>query len=253
MRRRFFVERFEGGRAELRGETAHHLGRVLRAEPGQVYELSDGSAVWLGRVERVRKQAVEFALVEQLPAQQPKLHVTLGLSIVKFDRFEWSLEKATELGVSEIAPLAAARSEKSLVAAAAKRAARWHKILLESAQQSHRLRVPWLRETCVPRDFLAAWSAASSAGCKTERGGGEGACRVLLSERAKVASLKRVLAGPVASACVLAVGPEGGWTEEEFAAARDAGFEEASLSANILRTETAVVAALAAINFALAE
>jgi 16S rRNA (uracil1498-N3)-methyltransferase len=253
MRRRFFVERFDGVSATLSGEAAHHLGRVLRAEPGQVYELSDGEAVWLGRVERVRKDAVEFALVEQLPAQQPKLHVTLALSIVKFDRFEWSLEKATELGVSEIVPLAAARSEKSLVAAAGKRAARWQRILLESAQQSRRLRLPSLKDAARPREFFGSLSTMSSAACKTESKGGEGACRVLLSEKPDAASLKRVLAGRVASACVLAVGPEGGWTEEEFGAAGDAGFEEASLGANILRTETAVVAALAAINFALAE
>lgn len=253
MRRRFFVERFEGARAELRGEAAHHLGRVLRAEPGQVYELSDGEAVWLGRVERARKDVVEFALVQQMPAQAPKLQVTLAISIVKFDRFEWSLEKATELGVSEIVPLAAARSEKSLVAAATRRAARWQRILLESAQQSRRLRLPLLREAARPREFFGGLCAVSSTGCKTAGSGGEGTCRVLLSEKPDAASLKRVLGGRVASECALAIGPEGGWTEEEFAAARAAGFEEASLGANILRTETAVVAALAAINFALAE
>ena len=105
------MERFEGASASLRGEAAHHLGRVLRAEPGQVYELSDGESLWLGRVESVRKDAVEFALVEQLPVQKPKLCVTLALSIVKFDRFEWILEKTTELGVSRIVPVEAERSE----------------------------------------------------------------------------------------------------------------------------------------------
>jgi 16S rRNA (uracil1498-N3)-methyltransferase len=139
------------------------------------------------------------------------------------------------------------------VAAAGKRAARWQKILLESAQQSRRLRLPLLKEAARSREFFGSLGAVSSAGCKTESSGGEGECRVLLSEKPDVASLKRVLAGRVASACALAIGPEGGWTEEEFAAAREAGFEEASLGANILRTETAVVAALAAINFALAE
>ena len=64
---------------------------------------------------------------------------------MKFDSFEWAIEKATELGADEIVPLAADRSEKGLIAASAKRAARWEKILLESAQQSRRLRVPALR------------------------------------------------------------------------------------------------------------
>src|SRR5437879_13054533 len=140
MRRRFCVERFDGTTAALRGEAAHHLGRVLRAQPGQLYELSNGEALWLARIERAGRDAVEFALVEPLPARTPSLHVTLLLAIIKFDRFEWSLEQPTDLGVAEIVPLAAARSEKSLVPAAATRAARWQKILLESAHQSGRLR-----------------------------------------------------------------------------------------------------------------
>src|SRR5579864_2131757 len=147
MRRRFFVEKFAGGRAELRGEAAEHLGRVLRAEPGQVYELSDGEQVWLGRVEknsRGKNGAIEFALIEQIPARESALRIKLLLSVVKFDRMEWCLEKATELGVTEIVPLAAARSDKPLVAAAGKRRARWEKIVFESAQQSRRLRPPVL-------------------------------------------------------------------------------------------------------------
>lgn len=252
MRRRFFVEGFEGTQAALRGEAAHHLGRVLRAEPGQVYELSDGQSLWLGRVQRVRRDAVEFSLLEQLPAAPPRLRLVLALSIVKFERFEWSLEKATELGVSQIVPLAAARSGKALVASAAKRAERWRKILLESAQQARRLSPPTLQATVAPRDFFRACKPEPGDGCKAEEATG-GACRLLLSERAGAPSLKRVLNGRVAEECVLAIGPEGGWTDEEFAAAHAAGFVEASLGPNILRTETAVVAALAAIDFALAE
>jgi len=110
MRRRFFVERFEGDGAVMSGEAAHHLGRVLRAEVGQIYELSDGQRVRLGRVERVGRDRVEFALLEEIPAYRPAVEVTLLLAIVKFDAMEWALEKATELGVRRIVPLAAARS-----------------------------------------------------------------------------------------------------------------------------------------------
>src|SRR6266478_3034462 len=112
MRRRFFVERFEDAAAVLHGEAAHHLARALRAEPGQLYELSDGASVWLARTERIGRDTVEFALVERLPVLLPALQMTLLLAIVKFDRFEWAIEKATELGVDEIVPLATARSEK---------------------------------------------------------------------------------------------------------------------------------------------
>ncbi len=205
-----------------------------------MYELSDGKTVWLGRVERVGRERVEFALVERLAATVLRLHITMLLAIVKFDRFEWALEKATELGVSEIVPLAAARSEKGLLTAATKRALRWEKILVESAQQSRRLAVPTLRSMMKP---LAAFQAAS-----IRNGFG-----VLLSERPDAPPLRTLLEGKRSDAATLAIGPEGGWTDEELAAARAAGFVEASLGQNILRTETAVAAALAICNYALGD
>src|SRR5579864_1632465 len=167
MRRRFFVERFESNSTVLRGDAAEHLGRVLRAEPGQLYELSDGRCVWLAKIERVAlskrgENRIEFALVEPLPTREPRLRIELLLSLVKFDRFEWSLEKATELGATEITPLAAARSDKPLISAAPKRVARWQKILLESAQQARRLRPPAMD---VPVSSEKAF-AQSSARCK---------------------------------------------------------------------------------------
>src|ERR1700683_1805762 len=127
MRRRFFVEEFNDDSAFLYGESAEHLGRVLSGKPGQLYELSDGESLWLGRVEHVVSPgrsgtAVEFSLVEPLPAAHPTLRIELLISVVKFDRFEWCLEKAAEFGVREIIPVAAARSEKKLVDAAGKRA-----------------------------------------------------------------------------------------------------------------------------------
>src|SRR5580704_591837 len=140
----------------MEGEAAHHLGRVLRAQPGQLYELSDGSRVFLGRIDLVTRDRVDFALLEELAAHPPAIDITLLLSVVKFDAFEWALEKATELGVSTIGPLAAARSEKGLLAAAAKRAGRWQKILLESSQQSRRVSVPVLEDLSGPPEAFAA-------------------------------------------------------------------------------------------------
>src|SRR5258708_24865174 len=159
MRRRFFVNQLQTGAAVLQGEAAHHLVRVLRAEPGQLYELSDGQAVWLARTHGIGRDSVEFARVERLPVLLPALHITLLLAIVKFDRFEWAIEKATELGADEIVPLAAEHSEKGLVAASAKRAARWKKILVESAQQSRRLRAPVLHDAASPREALRAYNS----------------------------------------------------------------------------------------------
>jgi 16S rRNA (uracil1498-N3)-methyltransferase len=242
MRRRFFVEEFAAGSATLRGEAAHHLGRVLRAESGQLYELSDGQQVWLARTKSVGRDEVQFALVEELPRMVAAVRIELLLAIVKFDKFEWALEKATELGAEEIAPLAAERSEKGLVAASAKRAERWRRILAESAQQARLLRIPVLKDAEKPHDAFRASSAP---------------IKLLLSERAGAKPLREVLEPAAAlrredgaSRLTIAIGPEGGWTDAEFQSASASGFVETALGANILRTETAVCAALAAVQYA---
>ncbi len=248
MRRRFFVDRFERESATLHSEAAEHLGRVLRAEPGQLYELSDGERVWLARVERVAlskrgDNRIEFALIEPIEAAAPALRIQLLVAIVKFDRFEWCLEKATELGVDEILPLAAARSDKPLIAAAEKRHERWNRILLESAQQSRRLRPPSLHAALRPIEAFSASTAST---------------RIFLSERRDAKLLRELMPAKAAEAgtaskptVALAIGPEGGWTPEEIDAAVTNGYLEASLGENILRTETAVIASLAVVQFAL--
>lgn len=241
MRRRFFVEQFEGNSATLRGEGAEHLGRVLRAEPRQLYELSDGQQVWLARVERLAiskrgENRVEFALVERIAARESNLKIHLLVALVKVDRFEWCLEKATELGAAEIIPLAAARSGKPLIAAAAKRALRWEKILLESAQQSRRLGPPILERVERPVDAFGNTKAE---------------LKIILSERAEAPLINHALKDARSTSAALAIGPEGGWTEEELSAARAAVFREVSLGETILRTETAALSALAVLRFAL--
>src|SRR5271165_3966401 len=183
--------------AVMEGEAAHHLGRVLRAQEGQQYELSDGQRVFLGRIELASRDRIEFLLEEEIASEKSNLDLTLLLSVVKFDAFEWALEKATELGVTRIVPLAAARSEKGLLAAAAKRAERWRKILLESSQQSRRLRVPQLDELAKPNLAFASQTASF---------------RLMLSERSDAPSIRSVLGqetraelAPVTAA--LAIGP----------------------------------------------
>jgi 16S rRNA (uracil1498-N3)-methyltransferase len=220
----------------MEGDAAHHLGQVLRAQAGQLYELSDGLAAWLARIESVGRNRVEFALLEQLPAPRPSVEITLLLSIVKFDAFELAIEKATELGVTKIIPLAAIRSEKGLLAAAAKRSHRWQKILLESSQQSRRLRLPKLDDLAKPAQSFAALTAEF---------------RLMLSERSDAPPIQKSLRDAKVVSAALAIGPEGGWTDDELTVARANGFREASLGQLILRTETAVISSLAILNFAL--
>lgn len=238
MRRRFFVEQFADGTAVIAGESANHLGRVLRAQEGQLYELSDGEKVWLGRITKVTRDTVEFALQEELEAFRPTLDVTLFLAVVKFDSFEWAIEKATELGVAAIVPLAAARSEKALLHAAEKRAARWQKILAEAAQQSRRLGMPVLDPLTKPE---RAFSRIQDG------------IKLLLSEKPGTPPIRKLLIGQRATKVTIGIGPEGGWTDDELEVATKAGFQHVSLGKLILRTETAVVAALASLNYALGQ
>jgi 16S rRNA (uracil1498-N3)-methyltransferase len=142
------------------------------------------------------------------------------------------------LGVTEIVPLAAARSEKALIAAAEKRSERWRKIVLEAAQQSRRVRLPVRQPVARPETAFAA---------RAERLG------IFLSERSEATALRIALRDRAASQVVLAIGPEGGWTDEERDLAVKAGFYETSLGRLVLRTETAVIAALASLSYALGE
>lgn len=141
-RRRFFVPEIHSGRAELKGDDAAHLVRVLRAEPGQLYEICDNANVYLAEIESARKSSVIFRCVEKLPPPAEEAELILVTALFKFDRFEWLVEKATELGVARILPFAATRTEKGLELAAHKRTARWDRIAIEASEQARRSCLP---------------------------------------------------------------------------------------------------------------
>lgn len=227
-RRLFYAQEWKSGKAFLRGETAEHLRRVLRAERGQLYELSDGQRLWLARIEAFAKETVEFSLIEELPAVRQPAPIHLLASLFKFDHFEWMIEKATELGVERITPVASLRSEKGLDAAAEKRRARWEKIAREAGQQSRRLRPPEIGPVISFKEAL-----------KTEA-----ETRFFLDEDEDAPPILSVLTNPAAPAAFLC-GPEGGWDPREREAAQHAAWQPVSLGPLILRAETAALAALA--------
>ena len=228
MRRRFFVDEVRNGHAEISGEDARHLTRVLRVEPGQRYEISDNHCVYLAEIETARKERVIFRTLEKLSAPEPPVRLILCAALIKFDRFEWMIEKATELGVAQIIPLIAARSEKGLDRAAHKRIERWRRIGLEASQQARRARLP---EICEPAKFSQALAV-------------EAAYRYALDENPGTA-----LAGQKTGESVaLLTGPEGGWTDEERGAFTAAGWHPVSLGPLILRAETAALAAIAVVS-----
>lgn len=226
MRRRFFVDEVRGGTAELGGDEAARLTRVLRAQVGQQYEISDNQRLYLAEISRIAKSRVEFAVLEQLAFEEPPAAITLLASLIRFERFEWMVEKATELGVREIIPVEAERSEKGLFAAAGKRVERWGKIARESSQQSRRVRMPRIAP---PQRFESALT-------------GEYQNRLFLEENPGAPPiLQQIRPGDAG----LLAGPEGGWTDAERKLAADAGWSAVSLGPAVLRTETAALAGLA--------
>jgi 16S rRNA (uracil1498-N3)-methyltransferase len=234
MRRRFFVNEVRNGHAKVEGEDARHLTRVLRVEAGQRYEISDNLNVYLAEIETARKENVVFRTLEKLPPAPPSARLELYAALIKFDRFEWIVEKATELGVTEIIPVEAARSDRGLEKAAAKRVERWRRIALESSQQSRRAVLPEIAEPISLNDAIAR----------------PGSYRFALDETPGAAPLLGALPPVRAAQDTVAIltGPEGGWTEEERACFAAAAWTPVSMGPLILRAETAVIAALAVVS-----
>src|SRR5919201_5239717 len=149
MRRRFIADEFSSDRAALTGAHAAHLARVLRAQVGQEFDIATGEAVRRGRITSVSDDRVELALGEQV-ATAALPAITVALAIFKFDRFEWAIEKLTELGVARINPFIPRRTEQNLAKAAQKRVERWRRLAIAASEQSRRPSQPELGD---PVDF----------------------------------------------------------------------------------------------------
>jgi 16S rRNA (uracil1498-N3)-methyltransferase len=158
----------------------------------------------------------------------------LALAVFKFDRMEWAIEKCTELGVSRIVPVIARRTDAHLVAASAKRVERWQRLALQASEQSRRAGPPEITAPLKLSDATAL----------------PGALRIVLAESDQQ-PLRDVLESYVLeshspeSQIILAIGPEGGWAEDELERFHVAGWVSASLGSTILRAETAAIAATA--------
>ena len=144
-RRRWIADTWDEATASLTGEQASHLIRVLRAQPGMEFDIVAGPRVWHGVIAGITGDSVRFNLIAEVAAD-PALPITLLLAVFKFDRMEWAIEKATELGVERIQPVIARRTEKHLAKAAAARVERWRRIAREAAKQSRRSDVPSIEE-----------------------------------------------------------------------------------------------------------
>jgi 16S rRNA (uracil1498-N3)-methyltransferase len=196
-----------------------------------------GGHVFHAEVAAVSPEEVRFNLIAEVEAD-PALPVTLVMSVYKFDRMEWAIEKVTELGVAAVAPVTAQRTEKHLVQAAEKRAERWRRIVHEAAQQSRRSDVPLVLQ---PAPLAERVRAASNS------------VRIVLAEQERTTTLRRLIeeaveaAGEEMPALEIAIGPEGGWSPAEEALFDANGWRAATLGPRILRAETAAIAALAVV------
>jgi 16S rRNA (uracil1498-N3)-methyltransferase len=237
-RRRWIADGWDDNTARLSGAQAAHLARVLRAQTGMQFDIVAGDRVRRGTIVEITDLIVEFALGEEMEAD-PALPLTLVLAVFKFDRMEWAIEKATELGVERIVPVITRRTEKHLAQAAAARVERWRRIAREAAQQSRRSDMVEIANPTLVKE--------------TAREDPE-AMRFLLTESERTTMLRDGLqalgtnsASDGTPRIRLAVGPEGGWTSEEETLFVHEGWRPVNLGPRILRAETAALAAVSVV------
>ncbi|MDQ2701430.1 MAG: 16S rRNA (uracil(1498)-N(3))-methyltransferase [Pseudomonadota bacterium] len=221
-----------GDTVALPEEAAAHLVRVMRLQPGDSCTLFNGDGRdYQARLLAANKRGAEVEVVgSQVVGNESTLRILLLQGIARGEKMDWILQKATELGVAGFVPVESERSEVRLDAArAGKRLAHWRNVVASACGQSGRARVPAVD---APQPLQAALEALPAMP------------RFLLDPAAtdSIATM-----APIADACVLAVGPEGGWSPRDRDMLQAAGFGGLRLGPRILRTETAGIAAIAAL------
>jgi 16S rRNA (uracil1498-N3)-methyltransferase len=236
---RFFIspENVTGQYIVVSGEDVRHISTVLRMKVNDELLLCDGKGTeYTVKISAVGRSEIKTEIVGQSKKQISRLRITLGQGLPKSDKMDFVVQKATELGVSRIVPLITERTVVK-IRDEKKRIARWQKIAREAAMQSNRPDIPAVAPIREFSDFLRTASA-------------EPGTLLLLPWEEGTASIKNVLhQKPEAQDIVVLIGPEGGFSQAEAAAATKHGFHTVSLGPNILRTETAAVAVLTMIGY----
>ncbi len=215
----------------LDAEAANHVGRVLRMQTGQILQLFNGDGFdYQTEITDVSKKQVSVKLLDctETTVESP-LAIHLGQGISRGDRMDFAIQKAVELGVTEITPLFTERCGVKLEGERlSKRTEQWQKIAISACEQSGRSKVPKVHAPL----SLAQWLAQDTKELK-----------LTLDPRAS-ATIKTLIP---AKAIRLVIGPEGGFTEHEIAATAAAQFQGIQLGPRILRTETAALTAISAL------
>jgi 16S rRNA (uracil1498-N3)-methyltransferase len=232
-RRRFIADTWTATTATLTGDQAVHLARVLRATPGQIYDVVANGFLHRAEITSVADDSVQFLLHEELQSEAA-LPLHLLLAVFKFDHMEWAIEKSTELGIAKITPILARRTEKHLAQSALKRAERWRRIALEASKQSRRTDIPEIADPIPLKQAIEEEKSST---------------RILLSETEQATTLSSALSSTASEAVrqdtAIAIGPEGGWAPEEIALFTQHQWQPVTLGPRILRAETAAIAAIA--------
>jgi len=226
------------GRIRLDGEEFHHLSRVLRKKKGERISVTDGSGLHLDVcITEVGKSALEGDITAMRQVAAPSSAVTVAISLLKApQRFEFFLEKATELGVSSVIPMITARTVAQPPGERiAKRLVRWRSIMLSAARQSGRYYLPDIVE---PLPFRSVTGLQGYD------------CRLIPYE---LSAQSAGGTGMTGGKTLFLIGGEGGFTPEEVRLASEAGFMEISFGLSILRAETAGIFAVSLVRARLLE
>lgn len=239
MAHRFFVapDAIRGRAVTFPASQAHQLREVLRMQAGaEIWVLDNRGSEYRVRLEHVSKENVRGAVVEQRPARgEPQTEIVLYQALLKADKFEWVLQKGTEVGISEFVPVATERTVADRVSQSKLR--RWTQIVTEAAEQAGRAKIPVLAP-------LRTWQEALADAA------GRGGALIVPYEGAADEDLASALAAVGALPIQLMVGPEGGFSQGEIHAAAAQGAHIVTLGPRILRAETAGLVAASAILYA---
>ena len=215
-----------GDRVDLDPDESHHVARVLRLKPGDALDVFDGKGgAWEARIDDLSRDCVTVVVGAARAGEvEPRLRVVVCQAIVRPEKIEWVLQKGTEIGVAAFRLIASERVEAPPPSPS--RLTRYRRIVMEACKQCGRRRLPTL--------VLGALETP-----------GGGVVAIVLAHAAGVATLGEVLALPSPSEVWIAVGPEGGFSDDEIDALTARGWRRASLGPRVLRTETAGAVAAA--------
>ena len=232
---RYFVKNIQEDKVILGTEDSYHIKRVMRMKIGDKIEIVYQEKVYLGQIEALDDQ-VQAKLIEELASSKQHIRpITLAQALVKEQKMDYILQKATELGVTEIIPFCAERSIVKADKQDEKRKIRWEKIVKEASEQSKRTDLVKIHSILSLREL----SQLDNYDVKIIRS---------VSEKEK--NLKKLLSNiPNSATMLFVIGPEGGLSDQEEQTLMDSGFQRVSLGDTVLRTETAGLFIMSAVRY----